>query len=263
LRAFINNVTITIYYETADMKGCLTFTLDGESNIFHGVRLTQANLPAGTEVDIDTLDISGVDGELVISSDIKHKIFSFEGEILGDNLLDTQEKIDNLTRYLTGNRDSGNVPDTMELIFGFNKDIAYNVLLSSPIDVEYTPTGANVDFSFMIPEGLGFKKEPIVYGPTGNNSGILDVRPIMTVYALGGIPIIIESISGQRMTFLEDIPNGTTITIDCGLRRVFIDDNEITDQVDMLSDFFIINDNFNFTSSQNAVVQKVVFNESE
>jgi len=168
----------------------------------------------------------------------------------------------NISKWLTNDRNSLSIPEPYDLIFDFEDDMSYQVILGEPIDTEIQYTSISCEATFTVESGVALTTEEKITGPVGSNDGIVKVKPLITFLCDGSASITLtDDESTQTIGINTTITDGTIITIDCENRTV-TDENgtDYTTDVDIESIWFHFTNDYNI-SSTGGIVQSVAFKE--
>lgn len=263
-----NNVQLTFYSVSIEDELVNCF-INGEDIRWYNVFIEELDLPSGLKTKVKYIEIDGSDMNDAYRQTIEKKEIKMKFIIRGCTIDETTENLRQFTRLITNKRDELNRPIPNKIEFSIYPDIYFEFILDSPLDNEVTAMEYEAEAKLIIPSGTSFSKKDNVTNNVGRNSGIAKVNPIITVFSCeSGKPVeITDEVSKQKMVI--NIPEGAVdlmdiVEIDCINRKVTTIHNDVmvdlTGYVDFSSDWFIINEEFHYTS-QNCFIQTVRFKE--
>ncbi|MBE6508264.1 MAG: hypothetical protein E7Z77_02495 [Methanobrevibacter sp.] len=263
-----NNVQLTFYSISIEDE-LVKCSINGEDIRWYNVFIDELDLPSGLKTSVKYIDIDGSDMNDAYRQTIEKKEIKMKFIIRGCTIDETTENLRQFTRLITNKRDELNRPIPNKIEFSIYPDIYFEFILDSPLDNEVTAMEYEAEAKLIIPSGTSFSKTDNVTSNVGRNSGIAKVNPIITVFSCeSGKPVeITDDVSKQKMVI--NIPEGAVdlmdiVEIDCINRKVTTIHNDVmldlTGYVDFSSDWFIINEEFHYTS-QNCFIQTVRFRE--
>ncbi len=260
----IKDVQVTLYYqydETGDSKG---LTLDGvhsrEKNMFLSPGFEK---PEGLSTDIVTLKLERTDGEKLTSSTVKSKTFKIIFQIVADDFEDANDKLIEIIKWLTNDRDDYQIPITKAMVFDWDPNRTYNVILDDDVDVKLDVSKYECTANFIVPEGVGWTAEKIT-GAMGINSGLIPIRPLIQVICDGSSEVVLhESNTGQLLRISNTFAAGTVLLIDCNKRTIMdpTGTNYIS-SVGLDSYWFKIARDYDFSDSTGCTIQMISYNEA-
>lgn len=257
----IKNVNIILFYEKDTTGGSRYFLLDGEPSYEYGIFLLDAEDEGGANNKLEKLSLKGSDGELGTGSTIEAKTIPLKFNIGADTLEEAEILFQKAVQWLTKDRDKRLIPAKQELILSWAQNISYLVVAEGSFKKKYNVSTIESQVDFVVLDGIGYSRENKVTGPTGVNNGLTTVYPTLQVICLGGPISIFESVDQQEM-ILPSFENGRILTIDCDKRTIFDDlGNDHTNKVSLSWGWFGLLSDYDFSSSENCYVEKVMFKE--
>lgn len=260
--AGLRNISITIHYmfdQTGKNKG---FTLDGVHSREFNIYLSNGwDKPDGLNNDLKGLKLTRSDGEFITASTVTSKEFKIPFQIVAATLEEANGWLKEITAWMTPKRDKLQKPITKSLVFDWDAEREFNVILNDVIT--FDAENFECQAKFIVPEGVGKAPEKTT-GGVGRNNSLIPVRPVLTVLCDGDSTITVrDSYTGQYLKILNQFDAGTVLTIDCQKRTVTDGDgNSFITMVSFDSYWFKIFDEYNFIDSEGCIVQTVQFREA-
>lgn len=262
--ALLKNISIIIYYMYDETAGNRGFTLDGVHSREYNVFLVDGwDKPDGLNNDLQTFKLTRSDGEKLTASTVVSKEFKIKFQIVADTLEEANERLKEITAWMTNDRDENQKPITKAMVFDWDPDREYNVVLNDTIDIDFTVGSFEGSAKFLLPEGVGHGPQKVT-GSTGRNNGLIPIRPVLQVVCSGADEVLItDSVSGQFMNIQHTFEEGTILTIDHQKRTVKdnLGNSYLTD-VSLDSYWFKIQNEYDFNESTGCLVQTVTFQEA-
>ncbi len=263
----LKNIEIQIKYKYDITKGNLGFSVDGTHSREFDVFLEPGfDKPEGLMNELNALELERTDGEFLLSSTVRAKEFSIPFKIIANNLESAEALSREIGEWLSTQRTLEQIPLTKELVFDWDHDRKYNVIMEEPLEKDFEDYTYNLIATFRLPDGVGWTDEKVT-GGAGRNNGLVGVRPIIRIVKSAGVtgPVTLEeNVSGQKMVINEDFFSDTaTIDIDCIKRSVdhVYSDTSWADKVSFDSDWFYIRGEYDFNVVSGGVVLSVRFKE--
>lgn len=261
----IKNVRVVLFTQYDSTFGNPGFTLDGVHSKNYDIFLVQdIDKDEGGKIENRTLDLKGSDGIFIVGTDIKEKELTLKFKITGDDLEDAQDRVNSAVAWMSPIRNSVNMPVTKDLVFDWDDDKTYKVVLDDVVQTKMDIATYECTVKFLIPSGVALS-DIITSGNVGTNSGIISSKPVITatVTATGAYLELVESETGQTLIIREtSIPVGTVLTIDVENKTITgSDENTYQDSVSLDSTWPLLVNNFDFRDSVGMVINSVVYRE--
>lgn len=218
----LKNVEFILYSQHDETRGNLGFTLDGEHSRNYNMFITKGfDKTEGLVKEIDTLALKKMDGELITGVSNKSKTITVPFYVIGDNLEDMQERLtDAVKNWLSNDLDAGKRPISKTLIFDWDPDREYEVVLLDAVSVAYETGKMECEAQFLLPRGVATTTR--ITGASDINNGLTSVKPLITFKANGSETITLnESISGQSLTLNKLVPEDKILIFDCENRKIY------------------------------------------
>jgi hypothetical protein len=257
-----SNIQLKLYYVTDETGSSSGFRAKGTHSMNYQLFVQEVEIPEGPDRYIGTVNFPLSDGETIVNYSLKSKEIKVNFVVWGNTLDEAKLKLRNINKWLTNDRNTLSIPEPYDLIFDFEDDMSYQVILGEPIDTEIQYTSILCEATFTVESGVALTTEEKITGPVGSNDGIVKIKPVVTVLCDGSATITItDSETSQSLKINTTITDGTIITIDCENRTV-TDENgtDYTTDVDIESIWFHFTNDYNI-SSTGGIVQSVAFNE--
>ena len=276
-----NNLRIVFHYVELEESKIIS-KVNGVDLRYFNVFIKDAIIKPGSNYEVQYLDVEGTDSNLAYRSNLREKEIEMEIRVPGCDIEETTTFVERLSRILTTKRDKFNKPILNEIEFSHHPNRIWKYILEDELDLSAEFTEYEGKIKLVVPSGTAFSKEPTITNATGTNGGIAKVNPIIRVIALpdenDNTIIVKETISNQEWRLTDDsLEIGDIIRIDCGERKAYkvegqdddyyendsdgSPDIDITDKVDFNSDWFLIQDDYNFECENTAIIQSVTFYE--
>lgn len=257
-----NNITLSLYYiedQTGQSQG---FTAKDIHSMNYQLYLLEAEIPEGPNREIKTITFPQSDGETIVSHSINSKDINIKFVVWGDTLTQAKQKLRAINQWLTNTRNTLNIPQPYTLIFDFESDIAYQVVLDEPITTTINYTSIECEASFTVESGVALTSENKITGPVGTNEGLTKVHPTIQVVCDGSNPVTVTEVeTGQIVKINTGIPTGTVIIIDCNARTIIsTEGTDYTTYADIETVWFNFFNDYNLTCS-GGVIQSVEYQE--
>lgn len=263
------NSQICFYTETytEQQQYC---TINNEDIRYYGAFITDIDIPHGLETDTDYINIDGTDTNDAYMQSIREKTITMELEI-GDNcnLKEATDTLRQLTQLLLTKRDKYNRPIPKQITFSFMPDVYYEYIIEDSFDNPIEISSYNVKIKLTVPSGTAYKTTSTVTNTTGYVQGLAKVNPIISLKPTGNSIEVTETVTEQKFTihYPETETLDQIMVIDCENRRLYLQNDEdstertdITKYVDFNSDWFYLQDNYSFTST-NCYIRTVEYTE--
>jgi len=261
----VKNVQFLLYTQYDQTEGATGFTYNGVHSRVHNINLTDNDNPVGADPKLLTLNLQGSDGAFVTGQDFQAKTLTINFALRVETLEEGYTQLQEIGEWLRNERDNAGIPIPKELVFDYTPDLTYLAILDDMIAVDLNYPFIKCKATFTIPSGVAYKE--VVDSSVGTNNGLTRAKPTITavVTDTGEYPEVIESVSGQSLTILDDtIPIGTVLTINVEERTITGNDNvDYTPDVSLDSRWPTIagGGDFDFRTSTNILVTTVVFQE--
>ena len=263
------NSQICFYTETytEQQQYC---TINGEDIRYYGAFIKDIDIPHGLETDTNYINIDGTDTNDAYMQSIREKTITMELEI-GDNcnLKEATDTLRQLTQLLLTKRDKYNRPIPKQISFSFLPDVYYEYIIEDSFDNPIEISSYNVKIKLTVPSGTAYKTTSTVTNTTGYVQGLAKVNPIISLKPTGNSIEVTETVTEQKFTihYPETETLDQIMVIDCENRRLYLQNDEdstertdITKYVDFNSDWFYLQDNYSFTST-NCYIRTVEYTE--
>ena len=182
----LKNLQFNLYNALDQTNGNMGFTINGEHSRNYDIFMSNDGAKnEGTVPTLTTYDISNSEGELITQIDLKAKKITCKFSISGDTQIDAQNKLTNATKFLSNKLNSLGLPIPNQMIFDWDPDRSFNVVLSDEIKVTLDTFTYTCEADFTISDGVGWN-ELKTSGAIGTNEGLIEVRPLITVLTTGG-----------------------------------------------------------------------------
>lgn len=271
-----NNLYIVFHYVVLE-ESKITAKVNGVDLRYFNVFIKGVEIKPGTNNDVKYLDVEGTDANLAYRANIREKEIEMEIRVPGCDVEETSTFVEMLARALMNKRDKFNKPMLNEIEFSHKPNRIWKYLLEDELDLSAEYTDYEGKIKLIVPAGTAYSKELTITNAVGTNSGIAKVNPTLRIIAQGTSICVKETISNQEWRLDDDtLEVGDLLRIDCGERKVYkvegvdddnyedIDDTpdvDITEKVDFNSDWFLIQDDYEFDCENTAIIQSVSFNE--
>ena len=275
-----NNPRIVFHYVELEESKIIS-KVNGVDLRYFNVFIKDVIIKPGTNNDVKYLEVEGTDSKLPYRSNIREKEIEMEIRVPGCDIEETTTFVERLASILTTKRDKFNKPILNEIEFSHKPNRIWKYLLEDELDVSAEFTEYEGKIKLIVPEGTAYSKEPIISNAVGTNRGIAKVNPIIRVIAQPNESnhtiIIKETISNQEWRLIDDsLEIGDIVRIDCSERKAYkvegqddfyegdisySPDTDITEKVDFNSDWFLIQEDYNFECENTARIQSVSFYE--
>lgn len=260
----LRNIAITIYYIYDETEGNPGYRLDGVHSREYNIFLSKGwEKPDGFNADLQSLKLVRRDGEIVTSSTVTSKEFKIKFQIVADGLEDANQKLKEITGWMTNSRDNKQKPIPKVMIFDWDPGREYHVIMNDAIIPDFDVGHYECSTKFLIPDGVGWAPEKTT-GAIGINNSLIPIRPTLQVLCTGESEIIInESVSGQFLKISHQFDPGTLLIIDNKKRTILDSDgNNYVEDISFDSYWFKLKTDYNFTRSSGCVIQKVTYQEA-
>lgn len=148
-------------------------------------------------------------------------------------------------------------------------DVYYEYIIEDSFDNPIEISSYNVKIKLTVPSGTAYKTTSTVTNTTGYVQGLAKVNPIISLKPTGNSIEVTETVTEQKFTihYPETETLDQIMVIDCENRRLYLQNDEdstertdITKYVDFNSDWFYLQDNYSFTST-NCYIRTVEYTE--
>jgi predicted phage tail component-like protein len=260
----VRNIAITIYYIYDETAGNPGYRLDGVHSREYHIFLSKGwEKPDGLNADLQSFKLNRRDGEIITSSTVTSKEFKIKFQIVANGLNDANQKLKEITAWMTNDRDQNQKPIPKAMIFDWDSDREYNVIMNDTVTPSFDIGEYECTTKFLVPEGVGWTQTKTT-GNIGRSNSLIPVRPVLQVLCTGASEVYInESVTGQFLNIQHQFPAGTVLTIDTQKRTILdTDSNDYVTNISFDSYWFKIKTNYDFTGSNGCVIQKVTYKEA-
>ncbi len=279
----INNVILTVHYsviEDSKIK-CL---VNGEDTRFYNMFIQNVEVPMGVETDTEYMEISGTDTTNAYRMNIDKKEIKIDFSVKGCTIEETTRFMERIAKFFTNPRDILNRPQTNRIEFSHFPNRYWEVVMEKPIDNEVEFVEYEGTIKLVVPAGTSYNVESTTTSAMGTNSGIAKVNPLIQISPNQSRITILEEFTNQIFTINEDEVNingfsfneHDIIRIDCEARKVYYyplnegdtmdslieeahEHIDITHAVDFNSKWFVIYDDYKFTTDNTCDIHFVQF----
>ena len=233
--------------------------------------ITNVEIPAGTENDVQYVQVDGTDSNLPYRSNIQEKEITITFQVIGCNLEETSMFLERIGNLFRNKRDEFNRPTMNTIEFSHYPNRVWKYIIEESIEAEAEISDYEGEIKLIIPDGTSFAKEMLVTNAQGTNQGIAKVNPVIQIMPMAEEITITETVSGQNMIIRdEELDSSDIVIIDCANRIVqrADTDNEgkitytdITEKIDFNSQWFLLEGEYRFTCNESANIQSISFYE--
>lgn len=271
----VKNINLSIYYTLNNGEDC-DFYINGIPCRYYLIRMNpETEINHGANFDAQTYKVEGADGEYPTRINITENTINLKFYIMGDDFEDSTELLEYVTEFLYPERDHLDNPVLKAISFFFDKEHCYDYYIADAIESTAIPGGYECSVDLVVPAGLKRTVEKVRKSFAGTITAIGKIKPEIYFYKMiteNDVDEIqlIESFSGRILTltgeFIQNIPEFTNFKVDCENRRVYYkndDDWFLVDSnnIGIDSEFFILDNEYNFESSVNCKVTSVLYHE--
>lgn len=274
-----NNIQLT--FTLQKLKKYVTdMWVNGEDVRYYGMFIKSVKIPKGLETDVKYLEVEGSDINEGFNQTIDKKEIEIEFRVLGCDINETTQMMQDIAKLFTNERDELNrpIPNRLDLSMFPNDHLEF--IMEDAIDDEIDAANFEGKMKLVIPKGTFIANEDSVTSTYGHIFSIAKVNPILRCRSCDSRVEITEEYSNQKFTIdLSEISvvndAGNTITgitasdileIDCVNQNAYIinasdDVADVTNYVDMHSDWFILSKGEYYFSSPSCIIQTVTTTE--
>lgn len=266
----INNIYLTFHYLTIPDYVIKAF-VNGIDCRYYNMFITNVEIPAGTENDVQYVQVDGTDSNLPYRSNIQEKEITITFQVIGCNLEETSMFLERIGNLFRNKRDEFNRPTMNTIEFSHYPNRVWKYIIEESIEAEAEISDYEGEIKLIIPDGTSFAKEMLVTNAQGTNQGIAKVNPVIQIMPMAEEITITETVSGQNMIIRdEELDSSDIVIIDCANRIVqrADTDNEgkitytdITEKIDFNSQWFLLEGEYRFTCNETANIQSISFYE--
>lgn len=279
-----NNVVLTVHYTVIEDSKFKCF-VNGEDTRFYNMFVKKVDIPMGVETDTQYMEVSGTDTTNAYRMNIDKKEIKIDFRVSGCTVEETTKFMERIAKLFTNPRDILNRPKTNRIEFDHFPNRYWNVIMEKPIDNEVEFVDYEGTIKLVVPDGTSYNVESTTTSAIGTNSGIAKVNPLIQISPNQSKISILEEYTNQKFIIDEsevDIESfdgfseSDVIRIDCEDRKVYYyplseDDLmdslievehehlDITHAVDFNSNWFVIYDDYKFTSDGTCDIHFVEF----
>jgi len=272
----VNNVMVTVYFSD-DVGNECGFSIDDVHCKYLNINWKNGKIPEGSNFTLNNLVIEGGDGEEVTRANIRNKNISLDIGFEDESFSETQILKDYVVKYLTPRRDRLDRPIPKKISFDYQPDRYYSYVIDKAYDFEPDGNGYKGPVNLIIPDGVGTSKTIVTNQEKGTIKGNGKVKPLILIRKTyeNNLPdedrviVVKDSVSGQQVILrgsgLDKLGSDALLLIDCEnllvhYKNKYIEINAETGEekeiekwelldlecVDVLSQFFILQERFNF-----------------
>jgi hypothetical protein len=214
-----NNLKLITYWEDDQNIGLTGFTVNNIHSRIYQIYFDHDN-NQNIELNFKTLEFPQTDGTIPVGQNITPRELEIQFKILGNTLEETETKYRHITNWLQNKRTQANTPIPNTLIFDYNPQLEYQVVLKK-LEAEKNISTYHCKASFLIPDGVGHTIEPVITGPIGMNMGKTPANPLITVKSKGEDKIILkDQITDYTLTLNQKTDENMVLYFNCENRTV-------------------------------------------
>ena len=238
----------------------------------------------GVETDTEYMEISGTDTTNAYRMNIDKKEIKIDFSVKGCTIEETTRFMERIAKLFTNPRDILNRPQTNRIEFSHFPNRYWEVVMEKPIDNEVEFVEYEGTVKLVVPAGTSYNIESTTTSAMGTNSGIAKVNPLIQISPNQSKITILEEFTNQKFTINESEVNingfsfneNDIIRIDCEDRKVYYyplnegdtmdslieeahEHIDITHAVDFNSKWFVIYDDYKFTTDNTCDIHFVQF----
>ena len=239
-----------------------------ENNLgYYGVFMQDVDIPTGLNTEVQQLDIEGSDVNFISRQNVRDKTITLEFDIYDCDPVTSINILEKLAKLIYNERDIRTdqpIPKRFSTNLYPGKEWEY--VCTKEMESEFDNGEIHAKVELLVPSGTYKTVDEITTGPIGYNQGLNKILPEITIGNLQGEEIsILENHTNQKF-IIRDITYATDdiITINCSDRTIVQSNPNTEDEVNLLSncdmdnDWFAINTEYNFTST-NCNIMKITY----
>lgn len=265
----LNNLHITFHYiEITD--SIIKAWVNGIDLRYYNVFINDVKIPAGHNLDVKYLEITGTDSNSAYRSNISQKELEIDFVVPGCDIVETSQFMERISRLFSNDRDKFNKPILNTIEFSHFPGRIWEFIMKDAIDADVEFSTYSGKIKLVIPSGDSRSTDAVITNATGVNSSMAKVNPEIILIANGTTITIVEENSSQKLIINDSTLSGDMIRIDCANRTVnklvpqedgsFVNE-DITNKVDFNSDWFLIQGEYRFNCNNTANIQSISFYE--
>lgn len=274
-----NNIQLTFTLQKL-RKYVVDMWVNGEDVRYYGMFVRDIKIPKGLETDVKFLEVDGSDTNEAYNQTIDKKEIEIEFRVLGCDINETTQMMQDIAKLFTNERDELNrpIPNRLDISKFPNDHLEF--IMEKAIDDEIGSANFEGKMKLTIPKGTFIANEDTVTSNYGHIFSIAKVNPVIRCRSCDERVEVLEEYTNQK--FIIDLSDfavindaGVEVTsitasdileIDCVNQKVYlINSNEdvadVTRYADMNTDWFILSKGeYHFTSAS-CIIQTVTTTE--
>lgn len=265
----LNNLRVTFHYVEVP-ESLVKCWVNGVDIRYYNMFLNDVKIPSGTENEVKYLEVNGTDSTVAYRSSIQKKEIKIDFSVFGCDITETSKFLERIGRLFANERDKFNKPILNTIEFSHYPDRVWEFLTEDAIDANSNSADYDGSIKLIVPSGTSTNKNMNISNAYGVNNSIAKVNPEIYVVALENTVVITEDKSNQELIIRGENIVNKLIRVDCSNREAYIlEDNSdnteeyvninITPNIDINSDFFVIQGEYSFNCNNTANIQSVRF----
>lgn len=265
----LNNIKVTFHYIEVE-ESLVKCRVNGKDVRYYNMFLNTVKIPAGTENEVKYLDVDGTDSTIAYRSSIQKKEIEIGFSVFGCTITETAKFLERIGRLFANERDKFNKPILNTIEFSHYPDRIWEFITEDAIDVKAESADYDGTIKLIVPSGTSINKNMNISNAYGVNNSIAKVNPEIYVFALENTVVITEDRSNQELIIRGNNIVNKLLRIDCSNREAYLlEDNpdnaeeyvniNITSDVDINCDWFVIQGEYSFNCNNTANIQSVRF----
>ena len=266
----IKNLYLHLYHRTIE-ESPVTCTIGGEDLRNYGLFITSVDVPFGLKTNTQYLEVEGTDTNKAYRMNISKKEISINYRMDDCSLVQNGKNLKQLVKLLTNRRNSLNEPILKRIEFSHFPDEYFEYILEDEVSAEAILSQYEGTIKLTIPAGTSYNKEPVVSANIGTNNGLVKVSPQINLKNLRSDITINQGEESWHIVH-SDFKENDLLEINCQERTCIWyeldptsetekrNPRDVTEYVDFTSDWFVLDGDFEFTSS-GADILSVIFYE--
>ncbi|MBQ6345018.1 MAG: hypothetical protein IJI96_02785 [Methanobrevibacter sp.] len=254
--------------------------VNGEDVRYYGMFVRNVKVPKGLETKVKYLEVDGSDINEAYNQTIDKKEIEIEFRVLGCDINETTQMMQDIARLFTNERDELNRPIPNRLDMSMFPKHHFEYIMEKALDDEINSANYEGKLKLTIPKGTLIANEDSVTSNYGHIFSIAKVNPVIRCKSCDERVEIFEEYTQQKFVIdlsqIKVVTNtGKTLTgivasdileIDCINQRVYLINTEdeiadVTRYVDMHADWFILSTGEYYFSSPSCIIQTVTTTE--
>ena len=261
-----NNISLE-YYTIEIEPNNFEYYINNNNLGYYGVFMQDIDIPTGLNTEIKQLEIEGSDTNVISRQNVREKTITLEFSMYNCDVTTTIKLLNKLARLIYNERDvKTNQPIPKVFSTSAEPGKEWEYVCIKEMETEWDGAEVTAKVELVVPDGTYKTVDEITTGAVGFNHGLNKIHPELTIGNISSNELtLFENNTGQKFIIRDLVyVRGDIITIDCENRTIIQsnpnseDEIDISGNCDMDNDWFTINKEYNFIST-NCSIMKITY----